>query len=252
VRTRYIRSREKLGVDVERSRRLQHRDWLERRKPINKSKDIWLQAPQRELPNTRAPSLLALRVTARETRSLPPASPGVPTARPTLRDTFTALHRTVLHPHRVPLHPTRNHARSLRNAAAAAGCAGPKLCARPVHRLHALEGYLDRQRLAVTYRCCTFRVYGACVPKRRFVVPVESESGYADWRDRGLQCEGQGYSDRASRGQEIRRRVSWPIYSLGDDSAWKEDCGAERERCASTQRMLTTNQRNPSQASHQG
>jgi hypothetical protein len=43
---------------------------------------------------TRAPSLLALRVTARETRSLHPASPGVHTARTTLRDTFTALHRT--------------------------------------------------------------------------------------------------------------------------------------------------------------
>jgi hypothetical protein len=49
--------REKLGVDVESSRRLQHCDWLHRRKPINKSKDIWLQAPDQSYPTRARPRL---------------------------------------------------------------------------------------------------------------------------------------------------------------------------------------------------
>ena len=37
---------------------------------------------------------------------------------------------------------------------------------------------------------------------------MESRAGYAGWGDRGLQCEGEGYTDCTSGSEEIWGRVS--------------------------------------------
>jgi len=111
------------------------------------------------------------------------------------------------HP-RSPTHHNRSHARPLRHAATATSRPSPQLRARPLDRLHALERPFSRLRLALAHRGRTFRVHGARISKRRSTVPVESGDGYASGRNRGVQCQGKGYSDRPSRGQEIWRRVS--------------------------------------------
>jgi hypothetical protein len=189
-----------MEVNARCSRRLQYRDWLHQLEPINKSEDIWLQASRPELPDTRAPPLFSPRETVREAVIARQYLDFAPNAQSPTTDPRPQ--------HCVPIPPNRNHARSFRNAATAARRPSPELRTRTVDCLHALEGPLDRQRLTFTYRRRTVRVYGARVSKRRPVVFVEPESGYAGWGDCGVQCEGQGYSDCAPCGPEIRRRVS--------------------------------------------
>lgn len=101
--------------------------------------------------------------------------------------TATPAHEDALHTTITP-NPNRSHARRRRHAAPATRRASPELRARPLDRLHDVEGSLHSQRLAFANRRRTFRVHGACVPERRSAVLVEPRVGHASWRDCGVQC----------------------------------------------------------------
>jgi hypothetical protein len=67
----------------------------------------------------------------------------------------------------------RSHARPQRNAATATRRPSPKLRARPLHRLHDVEGAVRHVQLTIAHRSRLVGIHGAGVPKRRFAVPVE-------------------------------------------------------------------------------
>lgn len=71
-----------------------------------------------------------------------------------------------------------------------------------------MEGAFGCHRFTIANRCCPFREHGASLPARRFTISMEPRHGHTDRRNRRLQCERQGYSDRPPRREEVWRRVS--------------------------------------------
>lgn len=72
-----------------------------------------------------------------------------------------------------------------------------------------MEGAVGCHRFTIAHRRCPFREHGASLSARRFTVFMESRHGHTNWRNRRLQCERQGYSDRPPRREEVWRRVSY-------------------------------------------
>jgi hypothetical protein len=120
---------------------------------------------------------------------------------------FSPLDTSFCRPRQLPA--TRQYARlPLQHVAAGAGDSNPQLRIHHEHRLHDVEGPVHRGELAIADCRRAERQHGACVPARGSAIPVEPRPGHQDWRHCRVQGAREGHSDRASRHQEIRRRVS--------------------------------------------
>lgn len=89
-------------------------------------------------------------------------------------------------------------------------CPAAQLWLDSLYSIHDVEGLVSHRRLPVSNCCRSLGINGTTISKGRPPLSMESKYLRRDkgWRDCGIQCSGQRYSNCSPGCQEVRRRVS--------------------------------------------